>query len=52
MGSIPSVVILSQDSFYKQHDEAELKLAFANMLDLDHPDAIDMPKFASVRDIE
>jgi uridine kinase len=48
MGSIPSVVILSQDSFYKPHNEEELKLAFANMYDLDHPDAIDMPLFASV----
>lgn len=49
IGSIPSVVILSQDSFYKRHDDDELKRAFANMYDFDHPDAIDMPLFASVR---
>jgi len=47
MGSIPSVVILSQDSFYKPLSEEELQKAFANMLDLDHPDAIDMPLFTS-----
>jgi hypothetical protein len=48
MGSIPSVVILSQDSFYKRLDEEALKRAFASMHDFDHPDAIDMPLFASV----
>lgn len=37
-----------QDSFYKYHNEEELALAHANMLDFDHPDAIDMPMFASV----
>ncbi|PPQ67489.1 hypothetical protein CVT25_006030 [Psilocybe cyanescens] len=47
LGSIPTVIILSQDSFYKYHDEEELKLAHANLLDFDHPDAIDMPIFAS-----
>ncbi|KAF8962791.1 uridine kinase family-domain-containing protein [Flammula alnicola] len=47
LGSIPTVVILSQDSFYKFHNEEELALARANMLDFDHPDAIDMPMFAS-----
>ncbi|KAF9565271.1 armadillo/beta-catenin/plakoglobin [Agrocybe pediades] len=47
LGSIPTVIILSQDSFYKYHNEEELKLAHANMLDFDHPDAIDMPMFAS-----
>jgi hypothetical protein len=38
-----------QDSFYKFHNEEELALAHANMLDFDHPDAIDMSLFASVR---
>ncbi|KAF8149900.1 armadillo/beta-catenin/plakoglobin [Crassisporium funariophilum] len=47
LGSIPTVIILSQDSFYKYHDEEELALAHANLLDFDHPDAIDMPMFAS-----
>ncbi|RDB25594.1 Uridine-cytidine kinase-like 1 [Hypsizygus marmoreus] len=47
LGSIPTVIILSQDSFYKHHNEEELALAHANMLDFDHPDAIDMPMFAA-----
>ncbi|KXN84721.1 Uridine-cytidine kinase-like 1 [Leucoagaricus sp. SymC.cos] len=55
LGSIPTVIILSQatahpcsqDSFYKHHTPEELVLAHANMLDFDHPDAIDMPLFAS-----
>ncbi|TFK40396.1 armadillo/beta-catenin/plakoglobin [Crucibulum laeve] len=47
LGSIPTVIILSQDSFYKYHNEEELALAHANMLDFDHPDALDMPLFAS-----
>ncbi|KAI0671629.1 armadillo/beta-catenin/plakoglobin [Trametes maxima] len=47
LGSIPTVVILSQDSFYKRHGPEQLKLAFANRYDFDHPDAIDMPLFAS-----
>ncbi|KAI0784247.1 armadillo/beta-catenin/plakoglobin [Abortiporus biennis] len=47
LGSIPTVVILSQDSFYKRHTPDELALAHANLWDFDHPDAIDMPKFAS-----
>ncbi|CDO74973.1 hypothetical protein BN946_scf184945.g45 [Trametes cinnabarina] len=47
LGSIPTVVILSQDSFYKRHSPEDLKLAFANRYDFDHPDAIDMPLFAS-----
>ncbi|KAI0635823.1 armadillo/beta-catenin/plakoglobin [Trametes polyzona] len=46
LGSIPTVVILSQDSFYKRHSPEDLKLAFANRYDFDHPDAIDMPLFA------
>ncbi|KAF9445468.1 armadillo/beta-catenin/plakoglobin [Macrolepiota fuliginosa MF-IS2] len=47
LGSIPTVIILSQDSFYKYHTPEELALAHANMLDFDHPDAIDMPMFVA-----
>lgn len=47
LGSIPTVIILSQDSFYKLHSPEELELAHANLLDFDHPDAIDMPMFAA-----
>ncbi|KAJ6531826.1 armadillo beta-catenin plakoglobin [Mycena capillaripes] len=47
LGSIPSVVILSQDSFYKRHTPEELVLAHANAFDFDHPDSIDMPMFAA-----
>ncbi|KAF8656224.1 hypothetical protein AX16_002660 [Volvariella volvacea WC 439] len=47
LGSIPTVIILSQDSFYKFHTPEELVLAHANKLDFDHPDAIDMPLFAA-----
>lgn len=38
LGSIPSVVILSQDSFYKRHTPEELVLAHASLFDFDHPD--------------
>ncbi|KAJ7773304.1 armadillo/beta-catenin/plakoglobin [Mycena metata] len=47
LGSIPSVVILSQDSFYKHHTDEELALAHASAFDFDHPDSIDMPMFAA-----
>lgn len=47
LGSVPTVVILSQDSFYKRHDAEEVALAHANRFDFDHPDAIDMPMFAA-----
>ncbi|KAJ3920174.1 armadillo/beta-catenin/plakoglobin [Lentinula edodes] len=47
LGSIPTVLILSQDSFYKYHSPEEMKLAFESKFDFDHPDAIDMPMFAS-----
>ncbi|KAK0480033.1 armadillo/beta-catenin/plakoglobin [Armillaria novae-zelandiae] len=47
LGNIPSIVIVSQDSFYKRHTPEELALANASMFDFDHPDAIDMPMFAS-----
>ncbi|OCH86072.1 armadillo/beta-catenin/plakoglobin [Obba rivulosa] len=47
LGSIPTVIILSQDSFYKRHTPEEIELAHASRFDFDHPDAIDMPLFAS-----
>ncbi|KAG1895400.1 armadillo beta-catenin plakoglobin [Suillus fuscotomentosus] len=47
LGSVPTVVILSQDSFYKRHTAEEVALAHANRFDFDHPDAIDMPMFAA-----
>lgn len=47
LGSVPTVVILSQDSFYKRHNAEEVALAHANRFDFDHPDAIDMPMFAA-----
>ncbi|KAN0107536.1 armadillo/beta-catenin/plakoglobin [Russula decolorans] len=47
LGSIPAVVIISQDSFYKKHTPEEVALAFASRFDLDHPDSIDMDLFAS-----
>ncbi|KAL1694551.1 uridine kinase family-domain-containing protein [Schizophyllum commune] len=46
LGSIPSVIILSQDSFYKQHGPEEIALAYQNRFDFDHPDSIDMELFA------
>ncbi|KAH7106502.1 uridine kinase [Auriculariales sp. MPI-PUGE-AT-0066] len=46
MGSIPSVVIMSQDSFYQKNDEERIKLAFENKLDFDHPNALDLGLFA------
>ncbi|PNS18816.1 Uridine kinase [Sphaceloma murrayae] len=39
--SLPWVVILSMDSFYKPLTPAQSKLAFANEYDFDAPDAID-----------
>ncbi|OBZ72542.1 Uridine-cytidine kinase-like 1 [Grifola frondosa] len=47
LGSIPTVIILSQDSFYKRHTPEEIELANASRFDFDHPNAIDMPLFAS-----
>ncbi|ORY29672.1 uridine kinase family-domain-containing protein [Naematelia encephala] len=50
---IPTVLILSQDSFYKKHTPEEIVSAFDNDLDLDHPDAIDMELFVkSLRDLK
>ena len=42
------MLILSQDSFYRHHDEEEIALAFANELDFDHPSAIDFGLFKEV----
>ncbi|KIM80473.1 hypothetical protein PILCRDRAFT_9652 [Piloderma croceum F 1598] len=47
LGSVPTVVILSQDAFYKRHTPEEIALANASRFDFDHPDALDMPLFAS-----
>lgn len=47
LGSIPTVLILSQDSFYKKHTPEELELAFQNLYDFDHPDSVDIPLFAA-----
>ncbi|QRV75143.1 uridine kinase [Ceratobasidium sp. AG-Ba] len=44
---------MSQDSFYKEHTEEELVLAFANQYVSTDPDAIDMPLFAEcLRDLK
>lgn len=34
LGYIPTVLILSQDAFYRAHSEEEIKIAFENNLDL------------------
>ncbi|KAI0303809.1 armadillo/beta-catenin/plakoglobin [Multifurca ochricompacta] len=47
LGSIPAVVIMSQDSFYKKHTPEEVALAFTSRFDFDHPDSIDMDLFAA-----
>ncbi|KAF3938054.1 Phosphoribulokinase [Dactylella cylindrospora] len=39
--SLPWVVVLSMDSFYKELTPDQSKLAFANNYDFDSPDAID-----------
>ncbi|KAJ9102554.1 hypothetical protein QFC21_002955 [Naganishia friedmannii] len=42
-----------KDSFYRKHNEQEIKLAFQNDLDLDHPDAIDTDLFIKcLRDLK
>ncbi|ORX38266.1 uridine kinase family-domain-containing protein [Kockovaella imperatae] len=43
---VPTVLILSQDSFYRKHTQEEIDLAFKSDLDLDHPDSIDTALFA------
>ncbi|KAJ9121749.1 hypothetical protein QFC22_002370 [Naganishia vaughanmartiniae] len=53
LNNIPTVLVLSQDSFYRKHNEQEIKLAFQNDLDLDHPDAIDTDLFVKcLRDLK
>ncbi|PVG04356.1 uridine kinase [Serendipita vermifera] len=53
LGAIPSVVILSQDSFYKWNSPEQIALAFANEKDFDHPDSLDLDLFAScLRDLK
>ncbi|KII89982.1 hypothetical protein PLICRDRAFT_40168 [Plicaturopsis crispa FD-325 SS-3] len=47
LGSIPTVIILSQDSFYKRLSPEQQELAFSSRFDFDHPNALDMPMFAS-----
>ncbi|KAI0322588.1 armadillo/beta-catenin/plakoglobin [Amylostereum chailletii] len=47
LGSIPTVVIMSQDSFYNKHSPEEVALAFASRFDFDHPDSLDMELFAA-----
>lgn len=47
LGSIPTVVIMSQDSFYKRLTPEKVALAFASRLDLDHPNSMDMDLFAA-----
>ncbi|WRT68654.1 uridine kinase [Kwoniella shivajii] len=42
---VPTVLILSQDSFYCAHTDEEIEMAFNNDLDLDHPNSIDTPLF-------
>ena len=51
MACTPDPVLTAslQDSFYKKHTEEEMKLAHQSRFDFDHPDAIDMELFASVR---
>ncbi|KAI5451367.1 Uridine kinase [Naganishia albida] len=53
LNNIPTVLVLSQDSFYRKHNEEQIKLAFQNDLDLDHPDAIDTELFVKcLRDLK
>lgn len=40
---IPTVLILSQDAFYRKHTPEEIKLAFANDLDLGGSLTLDSP---------
>lgn len=53
LAAIPSVVIMSQDSFYKWNDPEQIALAFANEKDFDHPDSLDLELFANcLRDLK
>ncbi|WWC90457.1 uridine kinase [Kwoniella dendrophila CBS 6074] len=42
---VPTVLILSQDSFYRALQPEEVKQAFNNDYDFDHPNSIDTPLF-------
>lgn len=46
MEHLPSVVIMSQDSFYNRLTPEQSKVAFENKYDFDHPNAIDLQLFA------
>ncbi|KAG9018045.1 hypothetical protein FRB90_012548 [Tulasnella sp. 427] len=46
MEHLPSVVIMSQDSFYNRLTPEQSKTAFENKFDFDHPNAIDLKLFA------
>ncbi|GMK55938.1 hypothetical protein CspeluHIS016_0209940 [Cutaneotrichosporon spelunceum] len=46
LNNIPTVLILSQDAFYKHHTPEEIQQAMNNDFDFDHPDSIDMELFA------
>ncbi|BEJ15613.1 hypothetical protein CspHIS471_0502180 [Cutaneotrichosporon sp. HIS471] len=46
LNNIPTVLILSQDAFYKYHTQEEIQQAMNNDFDFDHPDSIDMELFA------
>ncbi|EIW84385.1 armadillo beta-catenin plakoglobin [Coniophora puteana RWD-64-598 SS2] len=47
LGNVPTVIILSQDSFYNELDPEQHALAHQNRFDFDHPSSIDMPMFAA-----
>ncbi|KAG8908347.1 Uridine kinase [Tulasnella sp. 403] len=47
MEHLPSVVIMSQDSFYNRLSPEQNKRAFENKHDFDHPNALDLKLFAS-----
>ncbi|KAH9935256.1 armadillo/beta-catenin/plakoglobin [Amylocystis lapponica] len=49
LGSIPAVIILSQDSFYKRHTPEETELAFASRFDFDHPGPVHSPCLADLK---
>ncbi|BEI84761.1 hypothetical protein CcaverHIS002_0501620 [Cutaneotrichosporon cavernicola] len=46
LNNIPTVLILSQDAFYKYHTQEDIQQAMNNDFDFDHPDSIDMELFS------
>ncbi|KAG8962238.1 Uridine kinase [Tulasnella sp. 425] len=52
MEHLPSVVIMSQDSFYNWLTPEQSKVAFENKYDFDHPNAIDLKLFAEAADLK